>query len=265
MKSVFRFFFLVSFFSASISHGRDIELVAHRGANHLAPENTFSAADKCVQLGVDYVEVDVRTSRDGVLYILHDKTLDRTTNGTGAIRERDSAYIDSLDAGSWFSKSFAGEKVPRLDAFLKRFRGKIKIYFDVKDADLKKLLAMTYANGFDRDCFFWFSNDTRAKELRSLDARIPLKMNAVDVDGLKEVLPYNPQIIEYRLPNLTPGFVAFCRANNLKLMAHALEDGAEEHYSDILESAADMVNLDRADEMISLMEAVQGRAPVSTE
>lgn len=248
--------------SSFVSHGRDLVVVAHRGANHLAPENTFAAAQKCVQLGVEYVEIDVRTSKDGVMYVIHDKTLDRTTNGSGAVAESDSSYIDSLDAGSWFSAEFSGERVPRLDAFLKRFNGRIKVYFDVKDADLKQLLKLIYDVGYEKDCFFWFSNDERAKELRSLDANIPLKMNAVDVDGLRAVLPYNPQIIEYRLQNLTPAFVDFSREHNLKLMAHALHQSAEKDYPDILKSAANMVNLDRADEMIALLNEVNGENPV---
>lgn len=232
---------------------RDLEIVAHRGANHLAPENTIAAAVKCVELGVDYVEIDVRTSKDGVLYILHDATLDRTTNGTGLIRDRDSAYIDSLDAGSWFSAAFEGERVPRLKPFLEAFHGSIKVYFDVKDADLSELVSLVKETGFSENCFFWFSQDERAKELRRLDGQIPLKMNAVDVPGLERVLSYNPQIIEYRLENLTPDFVTFTRKHNLKLMAHALEDGAESKYPEIINSAADMVNLDKADLMIKLL------------
>lgn len=232
---------------------RDLVIVAHRGANHLAPENTIAATKKCVELGVDYVEVDVRTSQDGVLYVLHDATLDRTTNGTGLIREHGSAYIDSLDAGSWFGPEFADERVPRLKPFLEAFHGKIKVYFDVKDADLSELLSLVKQTGFSEDCFFWFSDDNRARELRRLDGRIPLKMNAVDVPGLNRVLEYNPQIIEYRIENLTSEFVASARKHGLKLMAHALEEGAESRYPEIIDSAADMVNLDKADLMIELL------------
>lgn len=244
---------LITLLAGSIAaEARDIVVVAHRGANHLAPENTMAAAMKCVELGVDYVEIDVRTSRDGVFYILHDKTLDRTTNGTGAIAERDSSYIDALDAGSWFGSEFEGERVPRLVPFLKSLKGKIKIYFDVKGADLSELLKVIYAAEFEEDCFFWFSQDAKAEELRALDSQIPLKMNATDVAGLERVLAYNPQLIEYRLENLTPEFVEFARKHDLKLMAHALTVGAEILYQEILDSAADMVNLDRADIMIKL-------------
>ena len=157
-----------------------------------------------------------------------------------------------MDAGSWFGESFKSEQVPRLVPFLKALKGKIKIYFDVKGADLAKLLEVVYATGFEKDCFFWFSKDAKAQELRALDSTIPLKMNAVDVPGLERVLAYHPQLIEYRLEHLTPAFVAFCRKHDLKLMAHALEDGAESRYQQILDSAADMVNLDKADQMIEL-------------
>ncbi len=253
--------FAMCLFAAACSEApRNLEIVAHRGANHLAPENTMASAQKCVELGVDYVEIDVRTSQDGVFYILHDRTLDRTTDGSGAIAERTSAYIENLDAGSWFSNEFKGERVPRLEPFLNEFSGKIKIYFDVKDADLKKLLALIYKTGFEKDCFFWFSKDERAKELRALDPKIPLKMNATDVEGLKRVLAYNPQIIEYRLEHLTPEFAQFCKEHDLRLMAHALEDGAEEHYQAIIDSAADMVNLDKADLMIELINPATNNA-----
>ena len=239
--------------STSPLEARDLEIVAHRGANHLAPENTFAAAEICVDLGIDYVEIDVRTSRDGVLYVIHDSKLERTTDGTGLVAERDSSYTDSLDAGSWFSPRYTGEKVPRLDAFLERFRGRIKVYFDVKDADLNKLVALVHKFEYTDNCFFWFSKDERAREFRSIDNRIPLKMNAVDLDGLRRALDYNPQIIEYRLPNLTPDFVDFAQTHELKLMAHALGVGSESMYSQIIESAADMVNLDKADLMIELL------------
>ena len=249
---------ILCIFALTLSiQAREIIVVAHRGANRLAPENTFASTQKCVDLEVDYVEIDVRTSSDGVFYILHDRTLDRTTNGTGAIEERPSSYIDTLDAGSWFDAAFKDERVPRLEPFLRRFKGKIKIYFDVKGADLGKLLKLIYSTGYEKDCFFWFSKDEKARELRALDATIPLKMNATDVAGLERVLDYNPQIIEYRLENLSPAFVAFSRKHDLKLMAHALGDGSEAWYPKILESAADMVNLDQADRMIDL--AKQGQ------
>jgi len=79
---------------------RVMEIVVHRGANDVAPENTMASAQACIDLGADYVEIDVWRSLDGVHYIMHDPKLDRTTNGRGLIALRTSRYIDRLDAGS---------------------------------------------------------------------------------------------------------------------------------------------------------------------
>lgn len=97
---------------------RSIEIVAHRGANSLAPENTLSAIRHCLELGVEYIELDVRQSRDGVFYNFHNSILERTTNGRGLLCDQMSHTIDSLDAGINFGHQFAGERVPRIDEVL---------------------------------------------------------------------------------------------------------------------------------------------------
>lgn len=88
------------------------KIVSHRGANRFAPENTFTAADLALRHGADYIELDVRESADGVLYVFHDETLDRTTDGTGPIGHALSSEIDALDAGGWFDESFKGRVYP---------------------------------------------------------------------------------------------------------------------------------------------------------
>src|SRR5437868_7957496 len=79
-----------------------IAVIGHRGGRALAPENTLAAFRNAIRLGADYVEIDVRATRDGHLVIMHDSTVDRTTNGSGAVRDLDFATIRSLDAGSKF-------------------------------------------------------------------------------------------------------------------------------------------------------------------
>ncbi len=95
-----------------------MKLVAHRGASEVAPENTLSAFHKAIDAGADAIEFDVQATSDGRLVVLHDSTLDRTTDGTGAVFETDWATIAQLDAGSWFSSDFAGEHVPPLEGVL---------------------------------------------------------------------------------------------------------------------------------------------------
>jgi glycerophosphoryl diester phosphodiesterase len=89
-------------------------VIAHRGYSAVAPENTLAAIAAAARLDVDWIEIDVSASRDGIPYVLHDATLDRTTSGTGALAALDSSEVDALDAGTWFSPAFAGQRVPRL-------------------------------------------------------------------------------------------------------------------------------------------------------
>lgn len=89
---------------------------AHRGAGKLAPENTMSAFRLGAQHGYRMFECDAKLSQDGVLFLLHDATLERTTNGRGTGSALTMGEIAQLDAGSWHSRAFAGEAVPTLEA-----------------------------------------------------------------------------------------------------------------------------------------------------
>lgn len=94
------------------------KLIAHRGAPLSAPENTLSALYKAKELGATWVEFDVQLTKDNIAIIIHDETLDRTTNGKGLIAALDFSEITDLDAGSWFSHEFKAEPVPTLSQYL---------------------------------------------------------------------------------------------------------------------------------------------------
>ncbi|WP_198154121.1 glycerophosphodiester phosphodiesterase [Catenuloplanes japonicus] len=89
-------------------------IVAHRGNSSIAPENTMAALVSGVRAGAAYLEIDVHASADGVPVVIHDYTLERTTNGTGRVADRTAAELAALDAGSWHSPPFRGERVPAL-------------------------------------------------------------------------------------------------------------------------------------------------------
>ena len=88
--------------------------IAHRGFSAAAPENTSVAVRKGMAVGADGCEFDVRLSRDGVVVLMHDATVDRTTDGTGRVAELTLADLRRLDAGSWKDAEFRGERVPTL-------------------------------------------------------------------------------------------------------------------------------------------------------
>ncbi|MEU7823381.1 glycerophosphodiester phosphodiesterase family protein [Catellatospora sp. NPDC049133] len=94
--------------------GAPVAVIAHRGASSAAPENTLVAQEIARRAGADWIENDVQPSSDGVPFILHDSTVDRTTDGTGAIRGMTSAQLKALDAGSWFAPHYTGVRMPTL-------------------------------------------------------------------------------------------------------------------------------------------------------
>jgi glycerophosphoryl diester phosphodiesterase len=89
-------------------------VIGHRGDSAGAPEQTLAAFERAIELGADMIEADVRRSGDGRLVLLHDATVDRTTDGHGPVAELAWADLRELDAGGWFSPRFAGERVPSL-------------------------------------------------------------------------------------------------------------------------------------------------------
>jgi glycerophosphoryl diester phosphodiesterase len=89
-------------------------VIAHRGASGHAPENTMAAFKKAVALGATFIETDLQLSRDAHFVAIHDATLDRTTNGSGAVHDMTLAELRRLDAGSWFGSEYAGERIPTL-------------------------------------------------------------------------------------------------------------------------------------------------------
>lgn len=123
----------------------DFILIAHRGASYDAPENTFEAFDLALDLGFDNFETDVQLTSDGRAVLVHDNTLDRTTDGSGVVIETSIAKIKSLNAGLWFEgpedsfgvhgpMAYPEAFVPTLDDFLERYYGKAHVHLELKSA-----------------------------------------------------------------------------------------------------------------------------------
>jgi glycerophosphoryl diester phosphodiesterase len=110
-------------------------VIAHRGASGHAPENTMAAFKKAVALGATFIETDLQLSRDARFVAIHDATVNRTTNGQGAVHDMTLAELRRLDAGSWFGSEFAGERIPTLEellAFSKK--NDVVFYLEMKPA-----------------------------------------------------------------------------------------------------------------------------------
>lgn len=93
-----------------------MRIIAHRGVSSLAPENTMAAFSKCLDLGITWFEFDVQMIADGSLVVIHDDSLDRTTNATGAVAEKTFAQLRGVDAGAWFGDVYRMERIPELSS-----------------------------------------------------------------------------------------------------------------------------------------------------
>ncbi len=107
-------------------------VIAHRGVSTEAPENTLAAFRRALEIGVDAVETDVHLSSDGELVVLHESTLDRTTDGHGLVKEHSLAALRRLDAGRWFDERFAGERIPTLEEALDVLRP-VRVIVEIKN------------------------------------------------------------------------------------------------------------------------------------
>lgn len=109
-----------------------IVVAGHRGYKAKYPENTLLSFQKALELDVDMIELDIHLTKDKKLVVIHDCTVDRTTNGTGYVKDFTLDEIKELDAGSWFSQEYAGHRIPTLEEFLDLVSNEKELLFNVE-------------------------------------------------------------------------------------------------------------------------------------
>jgi glycerophosphoryl diester phosphodiesterase len=157
--------------SAAHLSAKKIVVIAHRGAHKTVPENTLASLDKAIELGVDYVEIDVRRTKDGALVILHDASVNRMTNGKGKIEDLTLEEIRKLDLVRGKTRAGTGQKIPTFDEILKRAKGHMKIYVDHKKAPPAEVLAVIEKHGMLNDVVVYGSVGT-LREYKKLAPKV---------------------------------------------------------------------------------------------
>jgi glycerophosphoryl diester phosphodiesterase len=141
------------------------KIIAHRGGSGYAPENTMATFQLAIEQGADGIELDVMLSKDGRLVVFHDDTVDRTTNGTGRVKDMTLAQLQSLDAGM-------GEKIPTLEEVLKTYGGQFLIIIDLRnyatpfDGLARGVAELLSSNGFSRSVIVSTFNPFNLMRLR---------------------------------------------------------------------------------------------------
>ena len=192
-----------------------VYVVGHRGAAGLVPENTLKGFRYAIELGVDYVECDVHLTRDGHLIVMHDERVDRTTNGTGLIRELDFATIRSLDAGE-------GEVVPTLDEVLETIKGHVQLLCELKGRGVAAAAVEAVLNhGMAKDVVFTSFRQQELLRVKEIDPH--LRVGQIFVNPTEEDIVRAAEMgasgIGVQYKNVCLRIIEQARAHNLEIRA----------------------------------------------
>lgn len=155
----------IAYYRKQMQSHHQLRVSAHRGSSDLAPENTLATYRRALAMQVDYIEIDVRTTNDGKLVILHDGTVNRTTNGTGPVRNLALADVKKLSAGKGFTDAFANEPIPALEEVCQLLADwnashpvATNLYVDCKDVAPEPLVATLMHYGLLTNAVFYGSD-----------------------------------------------------------------------------------------------------------
>ncbi len=151
-------------------------VIAHRGASSYAPGNTLAAFDLALQMGVRHIELDVDVTSDGHVVVIHDNTVDRTTNGSGPVTSHTLAVLRGFDAGSWFGAQFAGERIPTFDEVLARYKGRVHLHTEIKGHSptlSQRTADLVRKHGMEGQVTITSFQDVRLEEMRAYAPELP--------------------------------------------------------------------------------------------
>jgi glycerophosphoryl diester phosphodiesterase len=208
-------------------------IIAHRGHNVGAPEQTLAAYALAIDLGAEMIEADLRFSRDGVPVMLHDAQLDRTTSGKGRVDMFDWTDLARLDAGGWFDSKFAGQRIPRLDdLFALADDRNIALCIEAKgegpmNARTALLAAQEIARRgrLDVDVVASFDHGALAAAaaavpgLRTAPDRLPERGVSIATDLIAQAKAAHAPIIQHHFADLVPDVVAEVQAAGIEVWA----------------------------------------------
>jgi len=210
--------------------------VAHRGFSGKAPENTLAAVRLAIALPyVQWIEIDVQLSKDGVPVVIHDYSLDRTTNGHGKVKDMEWEQMKRLDAGSWKGRAYRGERVPSLEEVLDLAKGRLQLNIELKTVGNlypgieKKVLDLISSRGM-RDEVVLTSFEAgalqRAKELEP-HLKTGLIYDSRSGDPARRVQELGCSFLSISFSRLNPSLVKRLTEQNVKVMAWTVDKAKE--------------------------------------
>jgi glycerophosphoryl diester phosphodiesterase len=230
-------------------HG-GIYVAAHRGAHQGIPENSLAAYQKAIDLGADFVEIDVRTTKDGKFVSVHNSTIDAYVPGqTGKVADLTLDELRALDIGSRVGPEWAGTKIPTFEEILDLCKGKIGIYLDLKEAPVKPLADAIMARGMEHQVLWYASVD----ELKELEEICPECIGMPDPgpeENLPKLLETKPRVVASVWRFYSPAFVKACHDAGAIVM---VDESDPSCWEDAIAWGSDGIQTDHPEELIALL------------
>ncbi|NLV41461.1 MAG: glycerophosphodiester phosphodiesterase family protein [Candidatus Hydrogenedentes bacterium] len=228
-----------------------VHVIAHRGAHAGIPENTISAYEKAIELGADFVEVDLRTTKDGRIVSMHNDTVDSYAKGAkGKVADFTLAELKALDIGSRVGPEWAETRIPTFEEILEVCRGRIGIYVDLKAADPAVVAGMLRKAGMAEDAV-WYAGAGQLRKLRDACAECLPMPDPGDEKNLPRVVSLlSPSVVASSWDNLTPGLVARTHEAGALLF---VDDGGPETWEKMLSMGVDGIQTDEVEDLVALL------------
>ena len=209
---------------------------AHRGASTYAPENTLPAFQKALDLHSEGIELDVQMSADGYLVVIHDETIDRTSNGTGRVTDMSFEALRQFDYGKWFGERFTGQPIPLLQEVLTLLKGWDGILnIEIKNNEIpypgieEKVIQLLRQNDFTGRALISSFNHGSIHRVREIAPQIPAAL-LYDFTffrvAYRQAPEYGVQNVHPYYLNVSPRMLAFCHTHGLRVIPYTVDKPA---------------------------------------
>jgi glycerophosphoryl diester phosphodiesterase len=253
------FFFLIVFASPLLEaqhpadQAKGVVVISHRGEHLQHPENTMPAFIEAVRVRADYIEVDVRTTFDGKLVLMHDADFGRTTTGKGAVSSMTFDETRSLDAGVKRDIAFTGTKVPTFDEVLDYARGKIGVYVDCKAISPKDLVEHINAHGMTDQVVIY--SGRMSKEVQQIDPRLKIMPEARNAEFAKTlVTDLHVRVMAFDAADFKPEVIAVAKQGKAQIFVDRL--GAADNpaaWAEAVQWGATGIQTDHPEELVKFL------------
>jgi glycerophosphoryl diester phosphodiesterase len=232
-----------------------VMISCHRGANRYAPENTLPAIREAARLGADFAEIDIRTTRDGRTVLMHDGTVNRTTNGKGAVRDLAFKEATSLNAGVRFGgNQFQETRVPSFEDGLTALGDKMGVYLDAKDIAAESLVAAIHKHRLSQRHVVYQSVQY-CEKLRTLDPMVRTLPPLGRLDELDNVAASKPYGVDAQWFILSKHMIDDCHRRGIKVFSDAL--GQNENVEQYLKAIKWGIDCIQTDYPLRVLRAIE--------